>query len=450
VAIREPIHGLLSAARRAGVRISTAESIDAFEALDLVGYDDRRTLRDTLGIVLAKTEDERAILDRCFDAYFSSEALAFDDPAAGPAAELTDEDREVTEAARESPLARMLLDEDMTSLVLALQRATREADIDGVRVFTQIGPFARRILDALGVAGLDAAIGQLRGSGSAAAGIATRFLAGRRGALAERARDIVERRLALYGGGERNQLRDAFLRDLRLTNVDRRDVERMRTLVRAMARRIATRYGRRRKRARRGHLDVRRTLRRNVGHDGVPFQIAWKRRAIEKPRVVALCDVSGSVASIAHFLLLFLYALNEALSDIRSFAFSSDLIEVSAILEREAIDDAIAQIMRPLGFRSSDYGRSFDTFARNWMTIVDRKTTVVILGDGRTNYGDPRTDVVKQLYERAHRVIWLNPEYRSTWGTGDSEMFGYAAHCHVASVCNRLADLERVVVHLLR
>jgi uncharacterized protein with von Willebrand factor type A (vWA) domain len=446
MAIREPIHGLLAAARRAGVRISTAESIDAFEALDLVGYGDRRTLRDTLGIVLAKTEDERRTLERCFDAYFASDGIAFDDaPDASPG-----DEREVDELKRRSALARMLLDEDMTALVLGLRRATEAVDLRDVRVFTQISPYARRILDALGIADLDAAIGELRGSGSAAAGAAARFLEGRRRALAERARDVVERRLAMYGGEERNQLRDTLLRDIRLTNVDRRDVNRMRTLVRAMARRIATRYGRRRKRARRGHLDVRRTVRLNVGHGGVPFQIAWKRRAIEKPRVVALCDVSGSVASIAHFLLLFLYALNEALSDIRSFAFSSDLIEVGEILERETIDDAIEQIMRPLGFRSSDYGRSLDTFARNWMSIVDRRTTVVILGDGRTNYGDPRTDVLKQLYDRAHRVIWLNPEYRSTWGTGDSEMLGYAAHCHVATVCNRLADLERVVLHLLR
>lgn len=445
MAIREPIHGLLAALRRAGVRISTAESIDAFEALDLVGYEDRRVLRDTLGIVLAKTEDERRALERCFDAYFASDGLAFDDASGGS----TGDDREVVEVKRRSDLARMLLDEDMTALVLALQRATEAVDLRSVHVFTQISPYARRILDALGIAELDGAIGQLRGSGSAAAGAAARFLEGRRRALAERARDVVERRLAMYGG-ERNQLRDTFLRDVRLTNVDRRDVDRMRTLVRAMARRIATRYGRRRKRARRGHLDVRRTVRLNVGHGGVPFAIAWKRRAIAKPRVVALCDVSGSVASIAHFLLLFLYALNEALSDIRSFAFSSDLIEVSEILERETIDDAIEQIMRPLGFRSSDYGRSFGTFERTWMPIVDRKTTVVILGDGRTNYGDPRTDVLKQLYDRAHRVIWLNPEYRSTWGTGDSEMLAYAAHCHVATVCNRLADLERVVVHLLR
>jgi uncharacterized protein with von Willebrand factor type A (vWA) domain len=445
VSVREPIHRFLAAARRAGVRISTAEAIDAFAALDLVGFADRTTVRDTLGIVLAKTDDDRRRFERAFDAYFAADGSAF-----APSEDSAVESDAIAEATRRSELARMLIDEDLAGIVLALHRASEAVDLQHVRIFTQINPYARRILEAMGIAELDDAIGYLRGSQATGAAAGARFLEQRRRALAERARDMVERRLGAYAEAERDRLHDAFLRDVRLTNVDRRDVDRMRTLVRAMARRLATRYGRRRRRARRGQLDARHTIRRNVGHDGIPFTIVWKRRKIEKPRVIALCDVSGSVAPIAHFLLLFLYTLNEAVSGLRSFAFSSDLIEVSTILERETIDDATAQIMRTLGFRSSDYGRSLATFADGWMDVVDRKTTVVILGDGRSNYGNPRADVIKAMYERAHRVVWLNPEYPSSWGTADSEMWRYAAHCHVATVCNRLSDLERAISGLLR
>jgi uncharacterized protein with von Willebrand factor type A (vWA) domain len=141
--------------------------------------------------------------------------------------------------------------------------------------------------------------------------------------------------------------------------------------------------------------------------------------------------------------------LNEALSDLRAFAFSNRLIDVGAILERETIDDAIALIMRELGFGSSDYGRSLADFAAGWMDRVDRHTSVIVIGDARSNYADPRADVLKALYERAKRVVWLNPEPPSSWSTGDSEMLRYRPYCHVARRCATLRDLERTITALL-
>jgi uncharacterized protein with von Willebrand factor type A (vWA) domain len=215
-----------------------------------------------------------------------------------------------------------------------------------------------------------------------------------------------------------------------------------------MAKRIATRYGRNRRRRRRGFLDVRGTLRRNMGYDGVPFVTVWKRRKIEKPRVMVLCDVSGSVAAVAQFLLLFLYSLNEVVSDIRSFAFSSHLIEVSETLERMTIEDAVAKIVADIGFRSSDYGRSLRDFAAGWMDKVDRRTTVIIMGDARSNFTAPRVEVMRALYERAKRVVWLNPESPWSWNVGDSEMRRYATYCHDVREFSRLRDLELLVKDL--
>jgi hypothetical protein len=224
----------------------------------------------------------------------------------------------------------------------------------------------------------------------------------------------------------------------------------MRALVRAMARRLASRYGRMHRRARRGQLDVRKTMRRNISSDGVPFRTAWKRRRIEKPRIVLLCDVSGSVAALAHFLLLFVYALTEEVADVRSFAFANTLVETSEIFETKSFDDAIAQIMELLGYRSSDYGRSLAEFQSKFSNTVDRRTTVVILGDARSNYGEPRVDVVRELYQRAKRVVWLNPEPRVSWGLDDSVMPRYQQYCSIARVCNRLRHLEDAVEDLLK
>jgi uncharacterized protein with von Willebrand factor type A (vWA) domain len=217
-----------------------------------------------------------------------------------------------------------------------------------------------------------------------------------------------------------------------------------------MARRLAARYAKTRRRRLRGQLDVRRTLRRNMGWGGVPFVTVWKQKRIEKPRVMVLCDVSGSVAAMAQFLLMFLYALNEALKDIRSFAFASSLMEVSDILESEPIEAAIAKIMQAIGFGSSNYGNSLADFEDGWERYVSNKTTIIILGDARGNRTDPRTDIMQRLSQRAKRIIWLNPEFRSAWGTGDSDMFRYSPYCNVVTVCNTLRHLERVATDLLK
>lgn len=142
--------------------------------------------------------------------------------------------------------------------------------------------------------------------------------------------------------------------------------------------------------------------------------------------------------------------LADYVADVRSFAFSDSLLDVTSIVAQEPIETAIVTIMRAIGFRSSDYGRALDEFERAHLALVDRKTTVVMLGDGRTNYGDPRVDVVRALRDRAKRVIWLNPENRVAWGTDDSEMLHYLPYCSVARECNRLRHLEDVVENLLR
>jgi hypothetical protein len=216
-----------------------------------------------------------------------------------------------------------------------------------------------------------------------------------------------------------------------------------------MAKRLAARYAKTRRKRLRGVLDTRRTLRRNMGWGGVPFITVWKQKRIEKPRVMVLCDVSGSVAAMAQFLLMFLYALNEALSDIRSFAFAGSLIEVSEILEKQPVEQAIAKIMEMIGFGSSNYGNSFADFEDGWMKFVTNKTTVIILGDARGNRTDPRTDIFGRLSQRAKRIIWLNPEYKSAWGTGDSDMYRYAPFCNLVTVCNTLRHLERAITDLL-
>ena len=434
--VKSPIVGFLQAARRAGLRVSVAESLDAFRALETVGYDDRAMLKDALGLTIAKTADEKLVYDACFERYFHRDGfvefppdLAAPDPSVDPSL---------------SELARMLLGGDRAGLAAALERAAAGAGVAEIRLFTQTGSFTQRVLERLGGGNLARDIERLREAGDLET--AERLERGRE-YLRAAVRALVEQNLDLGSRIETPIFGDARMSG-RFANLDRREIERMRVVVRAMAKRIASRYGSSRRRRRRGFLDVRGTLRRNMGHDGVPFVTIWKRRKIEKPRVMVLCDVSGSVAAAAQFLLLFLYSLSEVVSDIRSFAFSSHLIDVSETLEREPVEAAVATIVREIGFRSSDYGRSLRDFAKGWMDRVDRRTTVIIMGDARSNYTDPSIAIMKTLYARAKRVVWLNPESRWSWGIGDSEMLRYATYCHVVREFSRLRDLELLAKEL--
>lgn len=462
----EPLRRFLQVARGAGLRVSAAEGIDAARAVDIIGLSDRTLLKDTLGLVLAKTPEEKSAYDEAFELFFKSSDIAgnrgeapSDDsdpdssPSQGPGGEGSGGEGSGGEGgggsgARDGQsLSAMLMNDDRAALATAMEQAARDAGIENIRFFTQKNLYARRIMERMGLRAVEREIEAMRGDPQSLA--RADALEGRVERLRDAVRDYVERQLILYAKGETEKFREEMLKAARLSNLERRDLDRMRILVRQMAKKLAARYAKNRRKRLRGQLDTRRTIRRNMGWGGIPFITVWKQKKIEKPRVMVLCDVSGSVAPMAQFLLMFVYAINEALSDIRSFAFAGSLIEVSDILEKQPVEEAITKIMSLIGYGSSNYGNSFSDFEDGWMKHVTNKTTVIILGDARGNRTDPRTDIIGRLSQRSKRVIWLNPEYKSAWGTGDSDMYRYAPFCNVAVVCNTLRHLERAITDIL-
>ncbi|MEA2776712.1 MAG: uncharacterized protein QOF90_2118, partial [Acetobacteraceae bacterium] len=422
----EPLRRFLQVARGAGLQVSAAEGIDAARAVDIIGFADRTVLKDTLGLVLAKTLEEKAAYEEVFDLYFKRDEFSRDEPEVDP----PETERDPFSSPADGTggegmggqggqsLGSLLASDDRATLATAMEQAAREAGLENIRFFTQKNLYARRILDRMGLRALERDMESMRQTGTPEGLGRAQFLEGKIEALRDSIRDFVERNLLLFAKGETEKFREELLKSARLSNLERRDLDRMRVLVRQMAKKLAARYAKTRRRRLRGQLDARRTLRRNMGWGGIPFITVWKQKRIEKPRVMVLCDVSGSVAAMAQFLLMFMYAINEALKDIRSFAFAGSLIEVSEILEKEPVEEAITKIMSLIGFGSSNYGNSFADFEDGWMKFVTNKTTVIILGDARGNRTDPRTDVIGRLSQRSKRIIWLNPEYRSAWGTG--------------------------------
>ena len=474
----------VAALRNAEVRVSTAETLDAVSTVELVGYRDRAFLKDSLSMVLPKTADEKETFDATFDQFFSFEDVAAE---AGVAEAEGDGDAALGEgvgahegesgggrsggggkksknqggeaeedlgagemATPRSALGRLLMQGGAVELTMRMAEAAREAKLEEIRVFTQKGLYTRKIMDAMGLAELNEEIAERRASGHVPARRLGQQLRQRRDVLREQVRDYVERQFLLHADVSGRRLREELLQKVKLSNVEQRNFRLIQEMVFRMAKKIAALHSRRRKVFKRGQLHVPRTLRHNMSYDGALFNLRWKSVKIDRPKVFAICDVSGSVASYARFMLMFLYSLEEVMPKVRSFAFSSDLAEVTELFERNKIEDAIAKTLRDYSGGSTDYGQAFADFRKLCMDDVDNRTTIVILGDARNNYGDARAEILKEMYDRAKRVIWLNPEPRNTWHTGDAEMRKYTAYVHQAEECNSLMHLGRVVGNLLR
>lgn len=454
--MRENLHRFFRAARGAGVHVSPAESIDAMRAVAQVGLTDRAILRDALLLTLAKSQDEKLALGDCFDLFFSQPEPRQDQPESNSDDASQDADQQADQSPSSGPasepgegqppeslgpLAQMLLSQDRNAIQAAIASASGAASLSDIRYSTQRGIFSSRILDAMGLQRLRDDLDALTATNPS---LAERLRAAL-DALREAVRDTVSQGLALYAREEAENLRNEILRNAPLARIERRQVAEMRALIRQIARRLRERYSKPRKRQRRGHLDVRRTLRRNAAWGGIPFLTAWKRKHRDRPRIVALCDVSGSVAQVSDFFLLLIHSLHEVVDDVRSFAFSSHLIEVSEILEKKSPEEAMAEIMSKVGFGSSDYGSSLVDFEKDFMSTLTPQTTVIVLGDARSNNLDPRADIMRRISERSKRLVWLNPEGRLAWGFGDSEMPRYATFCSVVRQCATAQQLERAV-----
>ena len=487
------ISNFIRALRNAEVRVSTAETLDAMSAVELVGYKDKAHLKRSLSMVLPKTADEKNTFDACFDQFFrfqdvrvestgnsensgdeDGEESSEDGEGGGAGGNPQNQNRgkkkskskakqndlygeeeeadlgpgEVTDA--HSQLGKLLMVNSRVGLAQSMAEAGEAINVREIQIFTQKGLYARRIMDHMGLPDLNREISDLRTDSRVPARRLGQQLKQRRDFLREQVRDYVEQQFLLNADVSGKRLREELLRSVKLSNVEHRNFRLIQEMVYKMAKKLSTLHSRRRKVFKRGQLNVPKTLRNNMSYDGAIFDLYWKSVKIDRPKVFAICDVSGSVANYARFMLMFLYSMDEVMPKVRSFAFSSDMAEVTDLFNRNKIEDAIARTLHDYSGGSTDYGQALLDFKKMCLDDVDNRTTIIILGDARNNHGEAHAEVLKELYDRSKRVIWLNPEAKLAWNTGDSEMRKYAAYSHQVEECNSLMHLERVVSNLLR
>ena len=168
-----------------------------------------------------------------------------------------------------------------------------------------------------------------------------------------RAREYVEQQFDIFGKGATEQFREEVLGSKRLSEMDSYDLHRMKALIAKIAKKLAAKHSRRRKQKNRGVLDVRRTLRANAGVDGVPFNTVWKQKKKDRPKIIAMCDVSGSVSQYVRFLLLLLYGLKETIPKLDAYAFSGRLEDVGPMIAGGEFDPVMKRIVNTIGMSST-------------------------------------------------------------------------------------------------
>ncbi|HXN56077.1 MAG TPA: VWA domain-containing protein [Myxococcales bacterium] len=458
------LHDFAQLLRQNGLRVSPLELADAGRAALLIDLSDRVAFRSALRATLVKRGADAPIFDRLFELYFSG----IKDLIEGLEGSLLDaleseklNELELEEIARmladlsQSPLTEALLQGRTDELARILRQATLSIDFRGLTSPLQRGFYARRILQAAGGGKTEQELGQLlaalraRGLDPGAIELVQRRTNHTLERLEQAARRIAEREQRVRDPEERGETALALRT---LSSLTPQEVERMRAVVMRLAERLKARLSRRRKVRRRGQLSVRRTLRKNLALGGLPATLVFRSRRQERPEVVVLCDVSDSVRNVSRLMLQFVYTLQSLYSRVRSFVFVSDLGEVTHLFKKAdvatAVDLATAGKVVNLA-ANSNYGHAFKLFHSTYLGSVTRRTSVIIIGDGRTNYNPPNVWALQEIKRRCKRLLWLCPEDRASWGFGDSEMLLYERHCHRVEPVRSVDDLARVASEIL-
>ncbi|MEV0196983.1 VWA domain-containing protein [Nonomuraea sp. NPDC050691] len=446
--------GFVRALREAGVPVSVAEGLDAVRALRVIDLAERESLRAAYAATLVKRPAHRPGFDVLFDLWFPPVMSGASAPPGGiPQAPPGDQTRPEERDELRARLAGLLTggsDAEMREFARAMvERFGRQ----------QAGPgrqnwFSYSVMRALSPETLMAGILREVLTGRERGGLAERTVRDQVNAGIRRFEDAVaadvRRRIAEDSGVERIA-RSAVrppLDQVEFLRATREDLSRLRREVYPLARRLATRLAIRRRRGRRGRLDFRRTVRASLQSGGVPLAPSFRPPRPHRPELVVLCDASDSVSSFAHFTLLLTYALREQFAKVRAFGFVDTVDEITRFF-RPGTDvvDAMTRMADEadmVRFGRTNYGHALERFAERHGDAVGPKTSLLILGDARSNYQPPALATLQALAGRARNAYWLNPEPRAQWDTGDSVASAYAAVVPMTE-CRNVAQLAAFI-----
>jgi len=452
--------GFVEALREAGLPVSLSEDLDAVTAVTHLGLADRASLRAGLAATLVKRQNHRATFDAIFDLFFpralgAGAAGAPDESGADDAAE-GDRSKDELIADLRDQLTQAMLEGDQERMrALAMESVQQLGAMPG-RPRGMSGFSSYNTLRAVNPDGLVLRLAQALMSGASDAAPRSEELAmlgatGRVDQWRKMVESDVRRRIAEEKTPEyvaRTTLRPT-IDQLAFTSARREEIDEMRRQIYPLARRLATRLAKEQHARRRGPLDFRRTVRASMSTGGVPMTTHHRPRRPHRSDLVVLCDVSGSVANFAQFTLLLVYALNDQFSKVRAFTFVDDVTEVTKDFVPGADPEQTMTRLTESARQASrwgrtDYGRAFRRFQEQYADALGPKSSLLVLGDGRSNYTDPGLESLRDMVTASRHAWWLNPEHPRQWGTGDSAAPRYAELVPMVE-CRNLVQLTEFV-----
>ncbi len=428
--------------RGEGVAVGTAEILDAFAALQEVPWSTREDFREALATTIAKSREDRRVFELLFERWFfrSAEAAAIERGL---------EERELRGEGAERIDVEQLRERVREAILAGDEAAMRDLARLAIAAFGQRG-------EGSGVVGVDvprlpptqelSTVAQPGPDGAAERPPLEREQLNRfeRRLRQELERDLIERTSTLPPSRPLAEL------DRALPTNPTQDLAAVHRAVAQMKRRLATLGHEQRGRRSAQTVDLRRTMRASLETGGVPLRLRYRPKRPRRPEIYVLCDVSTSVTSASVFFLSVLHALHDSFRKLRSFVFIERISEVTEVFEHERDFTVIAKRISSEGGVAdvsgyTDYGRVWLEFLTEISEDLDPRSTVIVLGDARTNGREPHAEIFAQVAARAGRLFWLNPEPKLYWNYGDSVMAAYEKHCDGAFECWTTTHLERFV-----
>ncbi len=467
--------------RAAGIPVSMSEHVDAARAVEVIDLGQRGEVRGSLAATLVKDGDHLPVFYTAFDVFFATRSWQSVEDLLEEADPDGDEASRQGAAGAQGPgqrrgmgggssslSAQELADLLFRALATGDEGALREAAGEAVTRYAGMEPgrpvggtyYLYRTLRSLDLEELEQRLGAMSfDRGPTSDELAQRLSRDEARHLIERLKAEVERvireRLVDDRGARAlaKSVRKPLPEDLDVMHANRDEMAQLERALRPLSRKLATRLARKRRRRRRGPVDLRHTVRRSLSTGGVPIDLRFKPPRPSKPEIIVIADISGSVASFARFTLHLVHAISSQFSKVRSFVFVDGLDEVTSLFDgADDPSDAVARINSEadvIAFDGhSDYGRALLTFHENFADAVTMRTTILILGDARNNYHQAHAEVLADLRYRAKALYWLNPEPISYWNSGDSIVNQYAPYCDRVIECRTLRQLEAFVGEL--
>ena len=451
----------VSCCRVAGYRVSTSEVLDCISQLELVDMLDEVEFRAVLRANFAKSRREQAHFDQLYHLFFHEMRQDISLDETDPVSDKMDD---VIESIQEQAngngshqaIMEFLSGNPIKFLEIMRMLQTEEIEMTQGRKFN-LSPLASRLNVMVQLNDVRGEIDRFLEDNPLHYALKTRQeLARRFSRQLENAYALLLKEPRPYNEGLKEvRTHDQYLRQLGdrpFTSLTQKELEQVREIIDRLVRKLKDIVSRRYAGNKRGLLDVKKTLRRADRYQGVPMEIKYRKRPPRKGKIVALCDISSSVWAAARFMLNILYSLQECFTKVNSFVFVSGLAEVTDIFENEEINNAIEKVLKEVEIdyhAPTDYGETFRHFKRDYMDILNNKTTLIIIGDARTNYYHPEDRILAEMREKCRRLIWLNPEPEKSWNTGDSEMYSYKPYCHEIRACRNLNQLVHFVEELV-